>query len=140
MNESWLEIREYTEAGYRPQVDYGTWRVAVLNYIDELEPAHITRFERHMQTDEVFVLTRGQGVLMLAGNDAQAGVIVPQVMQPGKIYNVKRGAWHGVLLTLDASVLLVENRDTGINNSEYCNLTPEQRSQIVQLAQDQGIG
>ncbi len=31
-NEKLLEEREYTGEGYSPVVDYGAWRVAILNY------------------------------------------------------------------------------------------------------------
>ena len=38
-------------------------------------------------------------------------------MEAGKIYNVRRNTWHTVLLSREASVLIVENRDTGEANS-----------------------
>ena len=139
MDESWLEIRDYDGAGYQPLVDYGTWRVAILNFLEGVRPERNDRFERHTETDEVFVLTRGRGVLLLGGNDAQVGTIHPAAMTVGKIYNIKRNAWHGVLLTEDASVLIVENKDTGEHNSEYCALSPEQRQQIIQIAQREDI-
>jgi ureidoglycolate hydrolase len=134
MDESLLEIREYTGEGYQPLVDYAGWRVAVLRYIDELEPDRIDKLERHTQTDEVFVLLHGQGVLLMGGNDAALAAIHPQVLEPGKLYNVKRNAWHNILLSRDATVLLVENRDTGTGNSEYAPLTPEHRRSILEIA------
>jgi len=36
-----LEIKEYSEEGYKPIIDYGAWRVAILNFIDELLPENI---------------------------------------------------------------------------------------------------
>jgi hypothetical protein len=45
-------------------------------------------------------------------------------MEPLKAYNVKRNAWHGVIMSRDAVILLVENEKTGITNSEYFPLTP----------------
>jgi hypothetical protein len=65
MDEKLLEIREFTGIGYKPLIDYGTWRVAILRYIDELIPDQIERIERHNETDEVFVLLEGQAVLFL---------------------------------------------------------------------------
>lgn len=39
-------------------------------------------------------------------------------MEPGKIYNVKKGAWHSVILEKGAKVYVVENIDTNEENSE----------------------
>jgi len=91
--------------------------------------------ERHIMTDEVFVLLCGKGVLMIGGNGGQVDRIRPQVMEPGEIYNVKRNAWHTILLSRDASVLLVENNDTGDLNTEHISLSPEHRSAIRETAQ-----
>ena len=55
-------------------------------------------------------------------------------MQPGKLYNVKRGVWHNSTLSPDASVLIVENVDTTSANSPHIALSPEQRKLIVNLA------
>lgn len=134
MDESLLEVRSFEGSGYQPLVDFGAWRVAILRYLDDIQPDCINRMERHTETDEVFVLLRGRGVLLIGGNGAQVGAIHPQVMESGKIYNVKRSAWHTILLSRDASVLLVENRDTGGHNSESARLNPEQRRQILAFA------
>jgi ureidoglycolate hydrolase len=139
MDETVLEIREYIEEGYKPLVDYADWRVAILNYIDELRPDQNTRMERHMETDEVFVLMRGRTVLFMGGNSPQVEVITPQVMEPGKLYNVKKGAWHNILMTRDASILLVENRNTDDDNSEYFYLTPEMHNQVMEIAKTNQI-
>ncbi|MCJ7706442.1 MAG: hypothetical protein MUO38_02375 [Anaerolineales bacterium] len=134
MDETLLEIRNYHGDGYKPLVDYGEWRVAILRFVDGLRPDRIDSMERHIETDEVFVLLRGQGVLIIGGNGAQVDGIQTQVMEPGEIYNVKRSAWHTILLSRDASVLIVENNDTGEHNSEYTSLLPEHRRSIQESA------
>lgn len=134
MDESMLEIRDYQGEGYQPLVDYGTWRVAILRYLADLQPERIDTMERHTGTDEVFVLLRGLGVLILGGTGAQIDGIYPLIMDQGKIYNVKRNAWHTILLSRDASVLLVENNDVGRHNSEYVSLSTEHRHSILMHA------
>jgi ureidoglycolate hydrolase len=134
MDERLLEIRKFDGEGYKVLVKYGGWRVAVLRYIDELQPDKIETIERHTETDEVFVLLYGQGILLLGGNEAQVNAIHPQAMENGIIYNVKRNTWHGILLSRDASVLIVENHDTDRSNSEYNSLTGEQRRSIMAIA------
>jgi len=134
MDEKLLEIREYTGPGYRPIIDFGVWRVAVLNYIDEIHPGRMESMERHNETDEVFVMLKGQGILFLGEGEAQLEMIYPQVMEPGKIYNVKRGVWHTVVLSRDGSVLIVENRNTSKENSDYSLLEPKQQTLIFEIA------
>jgi ureidoglycolate hydrolase len=134
MNKKLLEIHEFTGIGYKPLVDYGTWRVAILRYIDELIPGRIERVERHNKTDEVFVLLEGQAVLFLAEGDPEVVALYPQVLEPLKMYHVKRGAWHVVVLSRGASLLLVENRDTSTGNSDYAPLCSELRKLLVETA------
>jgi hypothetical protein len=134
MDEQLLEIRDYDGEGYQALVDYGTWRVAILRFLDGLQPERQSSMERHTETDEVFVLTKGKGMLIMGGNGGQIDGIYPQVMEIGRVHNVKRNAWHTVLLSRDASVLLVENCDTDKNNSEYADLSKEQRKLIVDIA------
>jgi len=128
VNQSGLDIIEYRQEGYKPLIDCNGWRVAYLRYLDELHPQNITYLERHMQTDEVFVLMEGQVTLMMGEGDQTVTAVYGIPMEPLKLYNVKQGAWHGVLMSKDATILLVENQNTGNANSEYFNLTPEIRA------------
>jgi ureidoglycolate hydrolase len=134
MDENLLEIREFTGLGYQPLIDFGTWRVAILRYIDELIPARIEYLERHNETDEVFVLLEGQVVLFIGEGGEQVEKLHPQVMEPKKMYNVKRGVWHCSVLSRNASILLVENCNTTRANSDYILLTADQRQLIVETA------
>jgi ureidoglycolate hydrolase len=135
MDEQLLEVRTYTGEGYEPLVDFGTWRVAYLRYIDELEPDNIQRVERHLQTDEVFVLLNGQAVLFIGDGEENVRELTAYRMKPCQLYNVKQNAWHTIVLSQDATVLLVENRDTGEKNSEYCLITALQKDMIRKTAE-----
>ena len=139
MDESLLEIRDYQGEGYKPLVDYGEWRVAILRYLDSLHPERIDSMERHTETDEVFVLLNGQAVLILGGRGERSEGAYPKNMEIGKIYNVKRSVWHTILLSRDASVLIVENRDTGGQNSEYAQISAEDRASIRKIAQKENL-
>ncbi len=137
MDESLLEIRDYDGAGFKPVIFFGSWCVAFLRYFDDLQPDRMVNMERHLETDEVFVLLKGRGALILGGNASKSQGAVAQTMEIGRIYNVKQRAWHTILLSPDASVLLVENRDTVRENSEYQELSPEQRASITELARQE---
>lgn len=138
IDESLLEIRDYTGEGYRPLIDYGAWRVAILRYIDELLPQNIGKLQRHDETDEVFVLLSGRCLLFIAEGADQSdrvGEIHAQDMHPLKLYNIKRGTWHTHTLGADATVLIIENRDTGPGNSPEIELDAAQRDRLIQLTQ-----
>ena len=137
MDEKLVEIREFSGPGYQPVIDFGEWRVAILNYLDEIHPERIESLERHNETDEVFVMLKGQGILFLGEGDSSIDKIHSQVMEPRKIYNVKRSVWHTVVLSRDGSVLIVENRNTNRENSNHASLDHEQRGLIIETARQE---
>ena len=66
--------------------------------------------ERHNETDEVFVMIKGQGILFL-GDGRRANCKNRRASYGTRIvYNVKQGTWHSVVLSRDGSVLIVENK------------------------------
>lgn len=108
-----IEVKEYTEPGFKEQIDYNGWRVAIANYMPSLEIQNINFLERHLKTDEVFVLINGNAGLLV-------GVDKERIkMEPGKLYNVKAGTWHRIYMQAGAKVVIVENADTGKANTEY---------------------
>jgi hypothetical protein len=128
-----LEVSEYSGEGYLPLVDFDTWRVAVLNFIDELLPERLDTMERHDETDEVFVLLKGRCILFLGSEDQAVIKIYAEDLRPLKFYNVKKGCWHTHTLSEDASVLIVENLDTTSENSPTIALSAPQRRELVNL-------
>ena len=134
MDEDLLQIKDYDGDGFKPLVTFSNWRVGILRYLEDIHPDKNSTMERHTETDEVFVLTKGRGVLIIGGNGPQVDGIYLQTMEPGKIYNIRRNTWHTVLLSQDASVLIVENYDTGKQNSEFTSLSSEVHRQIVETA------
>ena len=128
-----LDVQQYHGEGYAPVIDFGTWRVATLNYTPDLLPEAIHQMERHNASDEVFVLLAGQCILYLGEGDASIERIHAVDMQPRQYYNVKRGGWHASTLNRDAVVLIVENRDTSALNSSYIQLTSAQQVKFAGL-------
>lgn len=138
--ETLIEIRTHTDAGYRPLIDFGAWRVAILNFSEDLRPENIEAMQRHNATDEVFVLLRGRCLLFVGeGDDSSITAIYAQPMSLCTIYNVKKSVWHTHALSPDAMVLVVENQDTTYDNSPFCPLTGTQRKSLIKMAADQGI-
>ncbi len=126
-----LEVHACGDEGFHPQVDFGHWRVALLNYIDHLLPENLKDMQRHDETDEVFVLMKGRCILFLGDGQDEADEIHATDMIPHTVYNVKRGTWHNHTLSEDASVLVVENLGTTQENSPFCQLSAEQAAGII---------
>ncbi len=133
VNEKLLEVREHDKEGYLPLVDYESWRVAILNFSDDLLPENIKTMQRHNETDEVFVLLNGRCILFIGDGDKKVTDIFAENMQPFKIYNVKKSVWHSHTLSRDAKLLIVENRNTTFDNSPFCPLTGMQRKRIADM-------
>ena len=131
--ESLIEIREYNGPDYQPLVDYQNWRVAIINYTSDLTPDKINRMQKHTETDEVFVLMTGRCILFVGEGEESITKIYAVDMEPYKAYNIKRGVWHSHTFSEDARVLIVENRDTVVENSPFVPLSEEQCKTIVEL-------
>ena len=134
MNSNLVKILEFNGEGYKPLVDFGTWRVAFLRYIDELIPENIHRLERHVETDEVFVLLAGEAILFFGDGENEIEALTSLKMKPGKLYNVRKNAWHCCVLSRDATILLVENNDTGKENTDYIALEQPQKQRLVEIS------
>lgn len=135
MDSHLLEVSGFDAVGYAPVVDFQTWRVAMLNYIDELEPDQIDNFQCHQETDEVFVLLSGKCILFCAEVDDKKDIvdISSWNMEVNKTYNIKRGVYHTHTLSEDAKVLIVENRDTDDSNSPKIMIDDTVRSKLVKI-------
>jgi hypothetical protein len=82
----------------------------------------------------MFVLLAGRCVFFLGEGDETISAVYAQPMEPLKLYNVKRSVWHSHSLSEDASVLIVKNRDTSLDNSPTIELTPDQQAALQALA------
>jgi ureidoglycolate hydrolase len=136
IDEHLLEIHNYEGTGYKPLIDYDKWRVAILRYSDELLPKRIITMQRHNETDEVFVLLEGRCILFIGEVNDTITSITGIDLEPQKIYNVKRGVWHSHTLSNDASVLIVENRDTTNQNSPKKFLNDDQRQRLIEITRE----
>ena len=114
-----LEIIEYNGDGFKPLISSDGWRVAIVHACERFLEKNLVRVERHLETDEVFVLIRGNASLFI-GNPGEK-----YNMEIGKCYNVKKGAWHCMSMMESSIVLIIENDNTGPENTEYKPFKPE---------------
>ena len=119
-----IEIYKYSGAGYKPLIYSHDWMVALLNYEDIMGLDKAVDIERHVQTDEVFILLKGRATFYLVAEGQPLQVVE---LKPGLVYNVIKGTWHNLLATQDAAFTIVENRDTDKFDTEIRPLTDEER-------------
>ena len=136
MQDKLFDIVTFEDEGYMPLIDFNCWRVAFLRFIDELLPENIIHAEKHLETDEVFVLLAGRALLIIGTGEDSIDELTYYEMEPCKLYNVKQSTWHNVVLSTDATILLVENRNTTSENTAYCKLNEGQRAFIQKMTQD----
>ena len=103
-----IKVFEHFAEGFKVAAEYGTWKVGVLRYNERF--SRLGEMERHMLTDEVFVLLSGSAVLYTDGEAVE--------MKQGTVYTVPAAIWHHIVVSEDATVMVVENRNTSIENTE----------------------
>ncbi len=117
-----VEVLNWKGQGFCPLVKTENWAVALMNWEQRFDPTGIGDIERHMETDEVFVLTRGKSVLFIVSEDGLQAFD----MQPGIIYNVTKGTWHSVIGAKDTTWLIVESTNTTSQNTHHRALTEQE--------------
>ena len=108
-----VEIYDYNGNSFQPAMNFGSWRVAYLNHDEYFMEEKFEKVERHNESDEVFVLLDGKATLIIGENLNRVE------MEPHKLYNVPKGVWHHIFTHEGTSVLVVENADTGMKNSDF---------------------
>ena len=103
-----IRVGEHRDAGFRVMVESGEWKIGLLRYNERF--SRFAEMERHLLTDEVFVLLSGAATLHTDSETLD--------MVQGSIYTVPAAVWHHIVVSEDASVLVVENRNTSIENTE----------------------
>ncbi|MEN6339476.1 MAG: hypothetical protein ABFD03_05065 [Clostridiaceae bacterium] len=120
--------------GYEKRFPSGGWLIAANGFDAEVNsPAAVTMIGRHRETDEAFVLLQGSGFLVTAGFGGAPANLCPTRLLVGQLTVVERGEWHALVLLENAQTLIVENADTGAENSDRVPLTDKQREMILTL-------
>ena len=130
---SMIEVACHEGKGYTRLVEYGGWTAAMLKDSFDTSPDGIAYVQKHTLTDEVFILLQGKCTLIEAGDGESPGELHGVAMEPLKYYNVKKGVWHTHILDPDTCVVVVENVETGLDNSPIVYFTPEQKKWAVSL-------
>ena len=103
-----VEIRQFTGADFQVMTQFEGWKIGLLRHSQRFSAC--CQMERHLETDEAFVLLEGSAALYVEDQK------IP--MEKCTVYNVRKAAWHHIVVSEDATVLVVENSSTGRNNTE----------------------
>ncbi len=103
-----IEKYAYAGEGFKAIFSAKEWKVGILRHNERF--ASLTGFERHLKTDEAFVLLAGSATLYTECESCE--------MQPLIVYNIPAGEWHHITVSADATVLVVEDADTSAVNTE----------------------
>lgn len=118
--------------GYEKLFHFGSWRIARLNYIDELSTNHLNFIECHHETDEVFVLLNGTcDMILLDQHQPKSFIHLP--LEKHRIYKIPKGVYHAHALSHDAEVLIVEEENTCDGNSHRIYLNEHEMKNIQAL-------
>lgn len=103
-----MEILDFNGDNFKVLMQFEGWKIGMLRYGDRF--AKHTELERHLETDEVFVLLEGAAILYEDN--------VQYSMEKCKVYNIKKGVWHHITVSPDTTVLVIENSNTYAGNTE----------------------
>ena len=103
-------IEQYSFSGddFKVLMQFEDWKIGFLRYSERF--SQFRQMERHMKTDEAFVLLSGEAVLYTEDEHIQ--------MQMNTVYNIPKGEWHYITVSRDATVMVVENSNTCMDNTE----------------------
>ncbi len=125
---------EFTGEGMQRVYENEKWTVGIKNWKPANDITGIDCLERHNKTDELFVLTEGSCTLIYA-NETENGLEFSSVqMEPGKVFNIPATLWHNTITQKDTKMILIEDSNTSMENSDIFNLNEKQIAAIRSLA------
>lgn len=127
-----MKILEYQYDGEALKRVYenAQWTVGIKNWKPSNDIEQIGNLERHNCTDELFVLLNGSCTLVYATEEGNSLDLKTIEMKPYAVYQIPPSLWHNTIMTKEAKLLLIENSDTSMENSDLWDLTEEEVSFI----------
>lgn len=128
--EQGIDIYNYDGEGLERSYACENRLVGIKNYKPASSREQMDSLEKHLLTDELFIpLTEGS--ILLYKQDG--GSLCHASMEMGRIYSVRKGTWHNVLMIPGGKMALTERADTSTENSLLLPLTREERGLIQSL-------
>ena len=125
-----IEIKDNPKngSGFDSLHTFGSWKVAFITCGKQYgDLSELKIVKRHTQTDEVFVLVKGEATLFSADGNEN---LTATFLEKEKLYNVQKNTWHHLQVSEDALLVVVENDDTSKENTETKILTVDEIKEI----------
>ena len=123
-----MEILNYSFDGEGMQrvFENEKWTVGIKNW----KPANDITGINNL---ELFVLVAGSCTLIYA-NEVEGGLDIKAVkMEPNKVYNIPATLWHNTVTCKDTKMILIEDSNTSMDNSDILDLNEDQIAAIKAL-------
>ena len=125
---------EFNGKGMQRVFENEKWTVGIKNWKPANDVTGIDCLERHNKTDELFVLVEGSCTLVYA-NETEGGLEFGAVkMEKDNVYNIPATLWHNTITCKDTKMILIEDSNTSMENSDILNLTEAQIAEMRSLA------
>lgn len=116
-----VEINKQSTAGFCPVVRNSQFLCAFISYAPHYTEGHIKEMKRHNDTDEVFVLLKGEATLYTKNNiDDEVEVLK---LLPKTAYTVKASTWHHLAISRDAELFVTESGAIDPKNTDAADVS-----------------
>jgi len=118
-----IEIKENLKnnTGFNIIHTFDSWKVAFITYSNQYDELNVVK--RHTQTDEAFMLIKGEAVLFTADGDDD---LITTRLEKEKLYIIKKNTWHHLQVSEDALLVVMENSNTSKENTQSREIKKEQ--------------
>lgn len=125
---------EFSGEGMHRVFENEKWTVGIKNWKPANDVTGIDCLERHNKTDELFVLVEGHCTLIYANEEGGALKFGAVKMEKDRVYNIPATLWHNTITQKDTKMILIEDSNTSMENSDILNLTDDQIKEMCSLA------
>lgn len=116
----------YAGEGLKRGYENKEWTVGLKNYKKANDIEFINNLERHNKTDELFVLVEWKCTIVTAEEKGEDLFFKAETMASNTIYTIPKTLWHNTITDREAKLILIENSDTSMENSDIMELDNEQ--------------
>ncbi len=134
-----IENYIYDGEGMKRVFENEKWTVGIKNWKPANDITGIDCLERHNKTDELFVLVAGSCTLIYANETSDGYQFEAVKMEPHKVYNIPATLWHNTVTRKDTKMILIEDSNTSMENSDILTLTKEQIKTIHLRCNDESF-
>lgn len=103
-----IEVLSYKGEDFKRVLSFESWTIGIIRYSERFSAFKV--LERHLETDEAFILLEGEATLYTEDETVK--------MEKAVVYNIPKGEWHHIVVSPDATVMVVENTNTSKENTE----------------------